>query len=257
MRSIQPTKGFPSFYDEAPYDRNYDSLLARQQIVNPVLEQLVQLNAGKTVLDIGCGCGHNLLLASRYARLAIGVDYSAASVRITSQRVNSRNAYLLQGDNLNLCFRDELADLVISDGVVHHTGDTQRALRECVRVLKPSGYLYLAIYSNGSPYEWLYNYVGGCLRAVKSIPKVGNALIDRFFVPLHYLLYYAKYLRQKRHLSMRTTRSVFYDYFLTPVATFQSKDTVVSWVHQNDCSVEGYERVKHSHHFVIKKHEVI
>jgi ubiquinone/menaquinone biosynthesis C-methylase UbiE len=46
---------------------------------------------------------------------------------------------LTQGDAENLPFADGSFDLVYSHGVLHHTPDTGRAVREVHRVLSPCG----------------------------------------------------------------------------------------------------------------------
>ena len=54
-----------------------------------------------------------------------------------------------------------MADLAISDGVIHHTSDPCRAFGENCRVLKSGGLMYLAIYKPGR-YEYLYKYPRSC-----------------------------------------------------------------------------------------------
>ena len=65
---------------------------------------------------------------------------------------------------MDIPLKDNFSDLVISDGVIHHTGDTVRSFNECVRILKPGGLLYLAVYKKYRYYPFLYKYIGVFLR---------------------------------------------------------------------------------------------
>lgn len=51
----------------------------------------------------------------------------------------------LLGDCLRLPFRDGCADLILSQAVIEHVTDPQRAFDEMRRVLKPGGALYVEI----------------------------------------------------------------------------------------------------------------
>ena len=123
-----------TFYDNTPFEYGYSS---KQEIIanmNPLLKGLMEKNAGKVFYDIGCGCGRNLVYASKYAVLLIGIDLSATSLAFAKELVESENLELLVGNNLSIPLGDNIADLVISDGVCHHTGDTVGAFNECVRI---------------------------------------------------------------------------------------------------------------------------
>jgi SAM-dependent methyltransferase len=51
----------------------------------------------------------------------------------------------LRGDVLDLPFRDGCADLILSQAVLEHVTDPDRAMREMRRVLRPGGILYVEI----------------------------------------------------------------------------------------------------------------
>lgn len=104
------------------------------------------------VLEIGCGCGSE---AERFARA--GADYTAidltnAAVSMTRRRFqlsNLQGSYV-QGDAENLPFPDGSFDLVYSHGVLHHTPDTPRTIREVYRVLSPGGRAVVMLYYRDS-----------------------------------------------------------------------------------------------------------
>ena len=241
-----------TFYDNTPFEYGYSSKLEIIANMNHLLKDLMVKNKGKLFCDIGCGCGRNLLYASKYASKVIGVDLSKQSLDFAKLFVQSDNLELLEGNNLAIPLANEVADVVVSDGVCHHTGDTVSAFKECVRILKPNGKLYLAVYKKFRYYPAVYYLIGGFFRLMNRV-KLGNFIIEKLFINLHYLLY--KFFKRQKLASFET-RNIFYDYFITPVATFQSKKHVNSWCENNNCTIENYERTNgNCHVFIIKKGE--
>lgn len=239
-----------TFYDETPFEYGYSS---KEEIVanmNPLLRELIEQNPGAIFCDVGCGCGRNLLYASDFASRIIGVDLSIESLSFARDFVQSDNLELKEGDNLDIPLDSDLADIVISDGVCHHTGDTLKAFKECIRILKPEGKLYLAVYKKFRYYPYIYHLVGGVFRFINKF-RIGNYLLENIFVNIHYFLY--KMLK-KQELSKKETRNIFYDYFITPIATFQSRSDVNSWCDDNRCNIIDYSRTSgNCHIFIIRK----
>ena len=239
-----------TFYDNTPFQYGYSS---KEEIVanmNPLLKELIEENSGKIFCDIGCGCGRNLVYASSFASRLVGVDLSSESLAFAKDLVKSDNLELKKGNNLDIPLDSDLADVVISDGVCHHTGDSLKAFSECVRILKPEGKLYLAVYKKFRYYPFVYHLAGGILRVINKF-SIGSYIIDNLFVKLHYLMYK---IFKKQELSNVETRNIFYDYFITPVATFHSRGDVSSWCNANNCNVINYDRTSgNCHVFIIQK----
>jgi len=241
-----------TFYDHTPFEYGYSS---KEEIIanmNPLLKQVIEENKGKIICDIGCGCGRNLVYATKYAQKVIGVDLSATSLAFAKDFIESENLELLEGDNLCIPLNDNIANLVISDGVCHHTGDRVGAFKECVRILMPNGKLYLAVYKKIRYYPIVYFIIGGIFRLMNKV-KIGKFIVENLFIKFHYLMYK---LFKKQKLSLSETRNIFFDYFITPIATFQSKSDVQSWVNQSNCEIVDYSRTRgNCHVFIIQKSE--
>jgi ubiquinone/menaquinone biosynthesis C-methylase UbiE len=241
-----------TFYDNTPFEYGYSSKQEIIEDMNPLLKGLMEKNAGKVFCDIGCGCGRNLVYASKYASKVIGVDLSVESLSFARDFIQSEHLELIEGDNLSIPLEKEIADIVVSDGVCHHTGDTIAAFKECVRILKPSGKLYLAVYKKFRYYPFLYHVFGGIFRLMNKI-RFGNYIVEKVFVSFHYLMY--KFFKKKK-LTLLETRNIFYDYFITPVATFQSKKDVSIWCKDSNCSIVDYSSTSgNCHVFIINKNE--
>src|SRR5690348_12306488 len=106
---------------------------------------------GKTVLDFGCGPGHDLVGFGAYSRPArlIGVDVSPTSLDEARARLalHGINAELIRqgADEVRIPLPDGSVDHVHSSGVLHHTPDPVVHLKELRRVLKPGGTMNLMI----------------------------------------------------------------------------------------------------------------
>lgn len=108
------------------------------------------LQAGESVLDLGCGAGFDCLAAAievgRGGRV-VGLDMTAEMVRLARRHFADAavpNVTILQGEIESLPFPDATFDVVISNCVINLCADKQRVLAEACRVLKPNGRLAIA-----------------------------------------------------------------------------------------------------------------
>ena len=111
--------------------------------------------AGLKVLEIGCGLGTDGAQFAKAGADYTGVDLTEAAVELARKRFEISNlpGKFQTADAENLEFADDSFDLVYSHGVLHHTPDTARAIREIHRVLRPGGRAVVMLYHRDS-----YNY---------------------------------------------------------------------------------------------------
>jgi SAM-dependent methyltransferase len=96
--------------------------------------------AGAHVLDIGCGEGHFLHECVRRGARATGLEFRAASARHAGERcgiADVRSAPL--GDRT--VWPDREFDVVCSLDVIEHVHDLGTFFEDCVRVLRPGGWM--------------------------------------------------------------------------------------------------------------------
>jgi SAM-dependent methyltransferase len=103
---------------------------------------------GKRLLEVGIGLGADFERFIRGGAIAIGVDLTQRAVEHVRARLRRAQlqARVERADAENLPFADDNFDIVYSWGVLHHTPDTNRAIGEVFRVLKPGGVAKIMIY---------------------------------------------------------------------------------------------------------------
>lgn len=132
---------------------------------------------GKAVLEIGCGMGAHAWHFASFAEKFYAVDLSSMSIELTNRRLELygfKNAQVRQGDAENLDFPDNFFDRVYSNGVIHHTPDTPKVVREIYRVLKPGGQTTVMIYNKNSLFYRFNLMILGQLKygILKMVPKI-------------------------------------------------------------------------------------
>jgi len=127
-----------------------------------------------TVLDAGCGGGGVTVSFAEESKYAVGLDlvdrFTDAGVRLATER-GIANVCFVQGNGISLPFKPSYFDLVLSHSVIEHVDSPEDYLRECFRVLRPGGVLFLST----PPY---YSSAGSHLARLK-IPIPYQLLLPR------------------------------------------------------------------------------
>jgi SAM-dependent methyltransferase len=107
-----------------------------------VYQQLAPRCAGLEVLEAGCGEGYGADLISRVARRVIALDYDKTTV--THVRARYPRVEVMHGNLAELPLADASVDVVVNFQVIEHLWDQTQFVRECARVLRPSGLLMVS-----------------------------------------------------------------------------------------------------------------
>jgi carbamoyltransferase len=149
------TETVKQFYEKTPFP-NYDDLdnrrallvKARVGLFARLLNEQIPFNA--RVVEIGCGTGQlTNFLASAY-RTVVGIDVCLNSLRLAQKFKTEHGLERATFAQMNLFrpgLRDGFFDYVISNGVLHHTGDTRLAFRRISCLVKPGGYVAVGLYN--------------------------------------------------------------------------------------------------------------
>lgn len=134
----------------------YGQFKVLREIVEPVHFQSLfyqyERYTDKRVLDVGCGNGYILSHFAQYGAHTTGIDLTARGVGLSSRRFQLERLQgdFVQGNAEELPFETDCFDLVLSMGVLHHTPNTQRAVQEIYRVLRPGGLFLIMLYHKNS-----------------------------------------------------------------------------------------------------------
>jgi len=161
---------------------------------------------GKCVVEVGCGQGTTANYLPQYGAQVYGLDMSFESIqsaRFGARELGHMNrTRFLQADAERLPLPGGFFDLALSIGVLHHTVDTARGVREIHRLLKPGGTAIVMLYRSRNPKWWLTQMLRAYSRLVDRITgqpatlanrirtrqsagnAAGTALLELFGVPI-------------------------------------------------------------------------
>ena len=104
------------------------------------------------ILEVGPGSGFNSkFIASNTDGVVFAADISEAAITVAENTRHLRNCHVLQADLNELPFDDGMFDLILADGVLHHTPNTRQAVRSLYKKLRPGGQFYFYVYRKMGP----------------------------------------------------------------------------------------------------------
>lgn len=156
-RTLAP--GTPQFFDHIrswmnPY--KFPWIMER-------IERESRLLAGKQLLEIGCGMGFDSVEFLKRGVRVTAIDLTESAVRISRQHFDVAGFPAVEvrvGNALALPFEDKSFDAVWSNGVLHATGDTRRAIAEVRRVLRPGGRAIISHFYRRPSWMWVVHRLG-------------------------------------------------------------------------------------------------
>ncbi|MBI1923522.1 methyltransferase domain-containing protein [Candidatus Poribacteria bacterium] len=136
-------------YDGIIWSMNYED--HEKRFLAEVGFDLTQRNKVLIFLEIGCGLGITTYLAHKnYKADAVGLDLSFAVIRASEHYKMNPFVHFVQASAFHLPFKKEIADIVYSHGVLHHTYSTYEAFKAIAPHCRPGGVLYIWVYGTGS-----------------------------------------------------------------------------------------------------------
>jgi carbamoyltransferase len=149
------TEEVKSFYEETPFP-NYDdhdsvrSLIekSRRGVYAKMLNDAIPFNT--TVLEVGCGTGQLSNFLGIGCRRVIGTDLCLNSLRLGEAFRREHALSRVRFVQMNLfrpCFKPGQFDVVLCNGVLHHTSDPAGGFKSLVPLVRPGGYIIIGLYN--------------------------------------------------------------------------------------------------------------
>jgi carbamoyltransferase len=144
-----------AFYEETPFP-NYDdhesvgSLLekSRRGVYARRLDEAIPYNS--SVLEVGCGTGQLANYLGMSCRQVVASDMCMNSLRLGEAFRQEHGLERVRFVQMNLfrpAFKPGQFDVVLCNGVLHHTGDPYGGFQQLVSLLKPGGYIVIGLYN--------------------------------------------------------------------------------------------------------------
>jgi demethylmenaquinone methyltransferase/2-methoxy-6-polyprenyl-1,4-benzoquinol methylase len=162
------------------YDFLNDLLsLGRTKAWRRVVTSIIAPKPGMKILDIAAGTGSSSLPLVNKGAEVTALDFSQGMIE--QGRKQNKNIRFVQGDALKLPFEDNFFDVTTISFGLRNTSDTDKALKEALRVTKDGGRIVVAEFSHPVNPIFKKIYLNYLMRAlpviVKKISKNPDAYI--------------------------------------------------------------------------------
>jgi SAM-dependent methyltransferase len=143
------------FYEKTPFP-NYDDVDSQRALLDKaragrfarLLNEQIPYSA--SVLEVGCGTGQLTNFLSIAHRSVLGIDVCLNSLRLAQQFKETHGIERATFAQMNLfrpALRRRFFDVVITNGVLHHTGDCRLAFQRVGELVRPGGFFVVGLYS--------------------------------------------------------------------------------------------------------------
>lgn len=154
--SSATTQKVQEFYTNAPFP-NYNDFDNKRVFVERankgIFARLLgeQIPSNSKVLEVGCGTGQlsNYLAATTMSHV-YATDMTLASLKLGVDFATKNEIKGIKFIQMNLfypCIKKHSMDIVISNGVLHHTADTKAAFLSIAPLVKPGGLIIVGLYN--------------------------------------------------------------------------------------------------------------
>jgi SAM-dependent methyltransferase len=167
-------------------DKVYDNISThfdrtRYSIWSGVKDFLDKIQQYSIIADIGCGNGKN----ARYRKDIVTIcnDISIELLKISNSKKDKYYYDCIMANGLNLPYRNNLFDAVISIAVLHHIdnyNDRLNFIKELIRITKPNHKILITVWADEQKKKAKWILINGCDYLIPWEDRNGN-IINRYY----------------------------------------------------------------------------
>lgn len=147
------------------------------------IDREAALLSHRHLLEIGCGLGYDSLEFLKRGVKVTATDLTPAAVEMTRKHFDIEGVQaedIRIANAMELDFEDDTFDAVWSDGVLHTSGNTEKAVQEARRVVKPGGRIIISHFYRKPSWMLLIHKLGReNLEFKEEDPPVNEFLTER------------------------------------------------------------------------------
>lgn len=194
LKQKQVQKSFEEKWTNTTFAQNDEEF---EKDIKPIYLKMMGLNPKdlklfneKLVLELGIGSGSSSRLWASQAAEFHGIDISKSIFSVSKTLRNLETDIILSQADLNhLPYENESFDIIVSNGVLHHTPNTKTSIKNTLKKLKKGGLYIFYIYKKKSPIrEFSDDYVrekisglsySDAIKTMKSFTEFGKSLSEQ------------------------------------------------------------------------------
>ncbi|HXF24789.1 MAG TPA: methyltransferase domain-containing protein [Gemmatimonadaceae bacterium] len=136
-------------YDGVIWDLSYED--HEKRLLSELGPDALKAGRHGTFLEVGCGIGLSTFFAAKNMECdAIGVDLSLAVLVATRHFRDNPFLHFVQASAFSIPLKKEIADVIYTHGVLHHTYSTEKAVKAVGPHCRENGWMYVWLYGSGS-----------------------------------------------------------------------------------------------------------
>ena len=213
------------FYTEDPFpnyenNENKSSILIKGDKNQYTFNLKKFIGHGKKVLEVGAGTSqlsNYLSVGNNNSLIAFDANFNSLKLgKEFAQKNNIKNIDFVCGDIFDDIFKEKYFDIILCNGVLHHTKNTKEAFKRTLKWLKKDGYILVGLYNK-------YGRVRTYIR--KYVSKIFGK---------KYLMLFDPVLRQMDKNSKSKINAWINDQYTHPVERSHSFDEILNWFKENN-----------------------
>lgn len=212
-------------FDDKTYNKKFEKKIFHEKTLLRKSEI-----KGKLILDAGCGNGRYTYQALNCGAEVVGFDLGPGVESAYNNTKQFKKAHIIQTDIFNLPFKKNIFDVVFTIGVIHHTGNSKKALASVLSPLKEKGTIAITCYHKGNV---LWEFNDWWFRKITirmSVPKLMK--LARFLAKT--CRFCGLWIEKPVNLLFRwePNMSIMFDWYSAPIAHHHTYPEVYSWCKQ-------------------------